>query len=69
MLHEILWQQNVRLAEVCLHHPFVRGLPLVTSFGPHTLKAFRVWTDEVDAAVLEDLMRRRAARASEQALL
>ena len=26
MLHEILWQQNVRLAEVCLHHPFVRGL-------------------------------------------
>jgi len=44
-------------------------IPLVTSFGPHTLKAFRVWTDEVDAAVLEDLMRRRAARASEQALL
>ena len=26
MLHEIIWQQNVRLAEVCLHHPFVRGL-------------------------------------------
>jgi len=26
MLHEILWQQNVRLGEVCLHHPFVRGL-------------------------------------------
>src|SRR5215467_3112294 len=26
MLHEILWQQNVRLAEACLHHPFVRGL-------------------------------------------
>jgi len=40
-------------------------IPLVTSFGRHTLKAFRVWTDEVDAAVLEDLMRRRAARASE----
>ena len=40
-------------------------IPLVTSFGGHTLKAFRVWTDEVDAAVLEDLMRRRAARASE----
>jgi len=44
-------------------------IPLVTSFGPYTLKAFRVWTDEVDAGVLEDLMRRRAARASEQALL
>jgi thiaminase len=26
MLHEILWQQNVRLAEACLHHPFVRRL-------------------------------------------
>jgi thiaminase (transcriptional activator TenA) len=26
MLHEIIWQQNARLAEVCLHHPFVRGL-------------------------------------------
>jgi transglutaminase-like putative cysteine protease len=34
-------------------------IPLVTSFGPHTLKTFRVWTDEVDAAVLEDLMRRQ----------
>jgi thiaminase/transcriptional activator TenA len=26
MLHEILWQQNARLAEACLDHPFVRGL-------------------------------------------
>ncbi|WP_096698301.1 TenA family protein [Polaromonas sp. AER18D-145] len=26
MLHDILWQQNVRLAEACLHHPFMRGL-------------------------------------------
>ena len=48
--------------------PVARGrdatdIPLVTSFGPHTLKTFRVWTDEVDAAVLEDLMRRRAAEA------
>ena len=25
-------------------------IPLVTSFGPHILKTFRVWTDEVDAA-------------------
>jgi transglutaminase-like putative cysteine protease len=30
-------------------------IPLVTSFGPHTLKTFQVWTDEVFAAVLEDL--------------
>jgi transglutaminase-like putative cysteine protease len=35
-------------------------IPLVTSFGPHVLKSFRVWTDEVDAAVLKDLNRRRA---------
>jgi len=34
-------------------------IPLVTSFGPHILKTFRVWTDEVDAATLADLMRRR----------
>jgi hypothetical protein len=34
-------------------------IPLVTSFGPHTLKTFRVWTDEVDEAVLADLMHRR----------
>jgi len=26
MLHNILWQQNARLAEACLHHPFIRGL-------------------------------------------
>jgi thiaminase/transcriptional activator TenA len=26
MLHDVLWQQNVRLARECLHHPFVRGL-------------------------------------------
>ena len=26
MLHDFLWQQNVRLARECLHHPFVRGL-------------------------------------------
>ena len=26
MLHEILWQQNVLVADECLHHPFVRGL-------------------------------------------
>ncbi len=33
---------------------------LVTSFGPHALRAFRVWTDEVDASVL-DLLTRRSA--------
>jgi transglutaminase-like putative cysteine protease len=32
-------------------------IPLVTSFGPHILKTFRVWTDEVDAAALQDLNR------------
>ena len=35
-------------------------IPLVHSFGPHTLKSFRVWTDEVEASVLEDLTRARA---------
>jgi len=35
-------------------------IPLVTSFGPHILKTFRVWTDEVDAAALQDLNRRGA---------
>lgn len=35
-------------------------IPLVTSFGPHILKTFRVWTDEIDAGVLENLTRRRA---------
>lgn len=28
-------------------------VPLVTSFGRHELKAFKVWTDEVDSGVLE----------------
>ena len=28
-------------------------VPLVTSFGRHELKTFKVWTDEVDARVLE----------------
>ena len=38
----------------------VTDIPLVTSFGPHILKTFRVWTDEVDAAALQDLNRRSA---------
>jgi transglutaminase-like putative cysteine protease len=35
-------------------------VPLATSFGPHQLKTFRVWTDEVDAALLKHLKRCRA---------
>jgi transglutaminase-like putative cysteine protease len=35
-------------------------IPLVSSFGPHILKSFRVWTDEMDAAALQDLNRRSA---------
>jgi transglutaminase-like putative cysteine protease len=35
-------------------------IPLAHSFGPHILKAFRVWTEEVDASVLQDLRRRTA---------
>jgi transglutaminase-like putative cysteine protease len=35
-------------------------IPLVTSFGPHILKTFQIWTDEVDAAALQDLNRRSA---------
>lgn len=35
-------------------------IPLATSFGPHTLKTFRVWTDEVDADLLHDLQRHGA---------
>jgi len=28
-------------------------VPLINSFGPHTLKSFKVWTDEVAAATLK----------------
>jgi transglutaminase-like putative cysteine protease len=35
-------------------------IPLAHSFGPHILKAFRVWTEEVDSSVLQDLRRRTA---------
>ncbi len=35
-------------------------IPLASSFGPHRLAQFRVWTDEVDQAVLDDLARRSA---------
>ncbi len=35
-------------------------IPLVSSFGPHTLAQFKVWTDEVDQATLDDLARRSA---------
>ena len=39
MLHDILWQQNVRLAEACLHHPFVRGLADGT-LDPETFRRY-----------------------------
>ncbi len=35
-------------------------IPLATSFGPHILKGFRVWTDEVDESLVRDLERRSA---------
>lgn len=35
-------------------------IPLAHSFGPHLLKSFRVWTEEVDASVLQDLRRQTA---------
>jgi transglutaminase-like putative cysteine protease len=35
-------------------------VPLATSFGPHALKSFRVWTEEVEPAVLSGLSRRIA---------
>jgi transglutaminase-like putative cysteine protease len=35
-------------------------IPLVSSFGPHRLAQFKVWTDEVDQGTLDDLARRSA---------
>jgi transglutaminase-like putative cysteine protease len=35
-------------------------IPLATSFGPHILKSFKVWTDEVDEGLVGDLERRSA---------
>jgi len=35
-------------------------IPLATSFGPHSLKTFRVWTEEVEPDVLSALTRRSA---------
>jgi transglutaminase-like putative cysteine protease len=35
-------------------------IPLVNSFGPHSLTQFRVWTEEVDSSVLQELTRRSA---------
>jgi transglutaminase-like putative cysteine protease len=35
-------------------------IPLTTSFGPHRLAQFKVWTDEVDQATLDELNRRSA---------
>ncbi len=35
-------------------------IPLASSFGPHRLAQFKVWTDEVDQATLDELARRSA---------
>jgi transglutaminase-like putative cysteine protease len=35
-------------------------IPLVTSFGSHVLSGFKVWTDEVDESIIEQLSRRCA---------
>jgi transglutaminase-like putative cysteine protease len=35
-------------------------IPLVTTFGPHMLQTFRVWTSEVEPAVLASLAHRVA---------
>lgn len=35
-------------------------VPLATSFGLHELKQFKVWTDEVDPAFLQETLRRSA---------
>lgn len=35
-------------------------VPLATSFGRHELKQFKVWTEEVDIAVLQETLRRSA---------
>ena len=35
-------------------------IPLASSFGPHRLAQFKVWTDEVDQATLDQLARRSA---------
>ena len=39
MLQHILWQQNARVADECLHHPFVRGLANGT-LDPETFKRY-----------------------------
>jgi thiaminase (transcriptional activator TenA) len=67
MLHEIIWQQNVRLAEVCLHHPFVRGL----ADGTLDPEAFRRYVAQ-DAFFLNAFARAyalAAARSQDQETL
>jgi transglutaminase-like putative cysteine protease len=44
----------------CLARPRETDIPLATSFGPHILKTFRVWTEEVEPGVLAGLTRRSA---------
>ena len=59
MLHEILWQQNVRLAEACLHHPFMRGL----ADGTLDPEAFRSYVAQ-DAFFLNTFARAYALAAA-----
>lgn len=58
MVHEILWQQNARLAEACLHHPFVRGL----ADGTLDREAFRRYVAQ-DAFFLDTFARAYALAA------
>src|SRR3972149_8161949 len=59
MLHETLWQQNVRLAEACLHHPFMRGL----ADGTLDPEAFRSYVAQ-DAFFLNTFARAYALAAA-----
>ena len=57
MLDEIIWQQNVRLAELCLYHPFVRGL----ADGTLDPEAFRRRIDVSSFEKLQTTMNSRIA--------
>ena len=54
---DFCWQQNVHLAEVCLHHPFVRGL----AGGTLDPEAFRHQIDVSSFEKLQTAMNSRIA--------